>query len=329
MPDELAIIERFFRPLAGEGAFRLLDDAGLLTAPPDSDIVVTNDMLSANVHFLPGDPPDTIARKAIRVNISDLTAKGARPLGYLLGLGVAPDTSEAWLTAFAEGLRDDQARYRITLLGGDTISVSAGPTISISAFGAVPKGRMVHRFGGSSGDALYVSGTIGESAVGLALLKKRPGPWDELPPARRDQFVQRFRVPEPRVALAPVLADYAAATIDISDGLVGDCDKVAGYSRCSAVIEAESVPLPAGIAGLQDAQMLEWLLTSGDDYEILAAIPRENEAGFRRAAQGAGVAIARIGQLTPGSALTEVRLGGKPLAISKRAYVHGRIEWTE
>jgi thiamine-monophosphate kinase len=136
-------------------------------------------------------------------------------------------------------------------------------------------------------------------------------------------------VPEPRVGLAPALVDYAAATIDISDGLIGDCDKVAGYSRCSAVIDAEKVPLPAGIASLQDAKLLEWLLTNGDDYEILAAIPRENEAGFKRAATGAGVAVARIGELTPGSALTEVRHGGRPLALAKRGYVHGHIEWTE
>jgi thiamine-monophosphate kinase len=326
-PDELSIIDHHFRPLAGEGAFRLLDDAGRLSLSPDWDVVVTTDMIAAGVHFLPDDPPETISGKALRVNLSDLAAKGARPLAYTLALGVSPELGDRWFAAFADGLRRDHERFGISLLGGDTISLPEGLAISITAFGLAPKGRMVHRFGGSAGDALYVSGVIGAGTAGLAVLKKTTGPWDDLPPERRAELVRRFRLPEPRVPLAAALADFATATIDVSDGLVGDCDKLAVASRCSAEILVETVPFPSGLNVLHDEHLLARLLTGGDDYEVLAAVPRENETGFRRAAHAANVPVTRIGMLTPGSAETEVLLNGQPLTLSRRAYVHGRFEW--
>ena len=156
--DELSIIDRYFRPLAGEGAFGLCDDAGIIAPPAGCDLVVTTDMIAGGVHFLADDPPATIAQKALRVNISDLAAKGATPLAYVLSLGLSPDLDEAWLTAFAEGLRMDQHRFAIQLLGGDTTVLPERPVISVTAFGSVAKGRMVHRFGGKPGDELYVSG---------------------------------------------------------------------------------------------------------------------------------------------------------------------------
>jgi thiamine-monophosphate kinase len=327
-PDELSIIDRYFRPLAGEGAFRLFDDAGRLSLSPDWDVVVTTDMIAAGVHFLPDDPPDTVAGKALRVNLSDLAAKGARPLAYTLGLAISPDLGDRWLAGFAEGLRRDHERFGISLLGGDTISLRDGPAIAVTAIGLAPKGRMVHRFGGSVGDALYVSGVIGAGSAGLAVLKKTPGPWDELPNERREELVRRFRLPEPRVPLATALADFASATIDVSDGLVGDCDKLAAASRCSAEILVETVPFPSGLDVAEDEHLLATLLTGGDDYEVLAAIPRENETGFQRAAHAANVPVKRIGTLTPGSLETQVLLNGEPLTLLRRSYVHGGFEWT-
>jgi thiamine-monophosphate kinase len=327
-PDELSIIDRYFRPLAGEGAFRLSDDAGRLNLSPDWDVVVTTDLIAAGVHFLPDDPPDTIAGKALRVNLSDLAAKGARPLAYTLGLGVSPELGDAWFTAFADGLRRDHERFGISLLGGDTISLRYGPAIAVTAIGLAPKDRMVHRFGGSVGDGLYVSGVIGAASAGLAVLKKTPGPWDELPHETREELVRRYRLPEPRVPLAAALAAFASATIDVSDGLVGDCDKLAAASRCSAEILVETVRFPSGLSVLHDEDVLATLLTGGDDYEVLAAIPPDNETGFRRAAQAARVPVTRIGTLTPGGMQTEVRLNGRPLTLARRSYVHGRFEAT-
>ena len=321
--DELSIIDRYFRPLAGEGAFGLLDDAARLSVLPGHDLVVTTDMLAERVHFLPDDPPATIARKALRVNISDLAAKGAAPLAYVLSIGLGRDVEEQWLAGFSEGLRRDQARYGIRLLGGDTISVPLGPVISITAFGLVPKGRMVHRFGGKPGDGLYVSGTIGCAAAGLAIRKGRPGPWDGLDPLRSDALVARLRVPDPRTALSPSLLAFAHAAMDISDGLIGDCDKLAAASGCSAVIRAERVPLPAGLEDVDDAVRAE-LLGGGEDFEILAAVPGEGASGFEAGAAAAGVPVTRIGELTAGLGPTELLFDGVARPVYKRAYVHGR-----
>jgi thiamine-monophosphate kinase len=269
-------------------------------------------------------PPRSVAQKALRVNLSDLAAKGAAPIGYVLGAGFGAGADERWIGDFAEGLRADQAEFRIELLGGDTISVTGPPVFSITAFGAVPAGRMVHRFGGRPGDALYVSGTIGAATAGLALLQGRAGAWDQLSPAGKKALVDRYRVPNPRIKLAPALVRYASAAMDISDGLVGDCDKLAGVSGCAASIDAEHVPLAPGLSELPNEELLPALLSGGDDYEILAGIPAGNEAGFRAAAEKAGVPVARIGELREGSGLTDVRFQGRPLALQGRAYEHGR-----
>lgn len=324
-PDELTIIDRFFRPLAGEGAFALVDDAGQLSVPADVDVVVTTDMVANTVHFLPGDPPETVAQKALRVNISDLAAKGARPLAYVIGLGVSPDVTEGWLAEFARGLKADHERFGITLLGGDTIFVRDGPTISVTAHGAVPKGRMVRRSGGRAGDALFVSGEIGGSTAGLALLKGDAGPWDALPAAEKAALIARYRMPQPRAALSQALVDHASAAMDISDGLVGDCDKLAAASGCSATIDVDRVPLAVEYAD-GDAETLRRLVTGGDDYEILAAISPDNEAAFEAAAQAADVPVSRIGTLKPLSSPSQVLWRGRELELSRRAYTHGEEE---
>jgi thiamine-monophosphate kinase len=327
-PDELSIIHRFLRPLAGEGALEFRDDAALLRVPPDCDLVVTADMLAVGVHFLPDDPPGTIGRKALRVNLSDLAAKGADPLGYLLSAGWPANLDEGWLAAFVSGLAEDQERFGIGLLGGDTIEVVSGPVISVTALGSVPRDRMVHRFGGRPGDALYVSGAIGAGAAGLALLKGRHGPWNDLSLDGQDILVARFRVPEPRLGLAPALRDFASAAMDVSDGLIGDCDKLAAASGCTASIEAEWVPLPAGLDSSGSEALLAALLTAGDDYEVLAAVPPANAAAFETAAAAAGIPVTRIGELRGGHTPSEVLWRGRPLTLARRSWVHGRAEAT-
>jgi thiamine-monophosphate kinase len=325
LPDELTIIDRYLRPLSGEGAFNFRDDAALLSVPPDSDLVITSDTIARDVHFL-ADPPETIAQKALRVNLSDLAAKGADPLAYILNLALTPDLDEAWLAAFSSGLRKDQTRFGISALGGDTIVVPDRPVISVTAFGTVPKGRMVRRTGAKAGDELYVTGVIGGSDAGLALLSGERGPWTGLAEWEREFLVQRYRVPEPRTALAPALIKFASAAIDVSDGLVGDCDKLCAASGCSAIIEAEAVPLPPGLAGSGDANLLARLFTAGEDFEVLVATSTTNADAFRRAAKAAGVPLARIGALTVGAEPTKVLLQGHPLGLSRRAFVHGRVE---
>jgi thiamine-monophosphate kinase len=324
IPDELAIIDRYFRPLAGKGAFGLRDDAAALAIPADQELVVTTDMIARGVHFL-DDPADTIAQKALRVNLSDLAGKGATPLGYVLSVALPPDVDAAWLEAFADGLRKDQRRFGLELLGGDTIVVPDRLLISVTAFGTVPKGRMVHRSGAQPGDELYITGMIGASGAGLAVLKNEPGPWSHFSKRERDFLVACYQVPEPRTALAPALIKFATAAMDVSDGLVGDCDKLAAASRCSAVIEAERVPLPPGLAGSRDAELIARLLTAGEDFEVLAAIRPEKAARFIDAAKRVDVPVTRIGTLIEGTDLTKLVFEGIPLSLSQRAFVHGRV----
>lgn len=320
--DELKIIDRYFRPLAGEGSFGLFDDAARLEVPPDADLVVTTDMIASTIHFLPDDPPETVAKKALRVNLSDLAAKGAKPLAYVVSFGISDAIEEDWLRAFADGLSQDQREFGIVLLGGDTIDAPGGAVVSVTAFGLAPKGGMVHRTGGRAGEVLYVSGTIGAGAAGLALLKGTAGPWQALSRERKNALIRRYRVPEPRVALAAALSEFASAAMDVSDGLVGDCDKLAAASGCSAVIEAERVPLPEGIPA--DEPVLARLLTAGDDYEVLAAVSPARSAAFERRAQAAGVPVARVGSLAPGKDPPQVLFKGRMLPLTRRAFVHGR-----
>ncbi|WP_414833659.1 thiamine-phosphate kinase [Afifella sp. YEN Y35] len=320
--DELELIDRFFRPLAGEGALGLLDDAGFVSPSSDRDLVVTKDMIAEGVHFLPGDPPETVARKALRVNLSDLAAKGAKPRGYLLALAQAPHCDEPWLKAFCEGLAGDQERYRIALIGGDTIASPDRITVSITAIGTLPTGTMVHRSGAKPGDILYLSGTIGGSGAGLAVLQDRAEA--ELAADDRDRLVLRYREPEPRTGLAEAVRRHASAALDISDGLAGDADKLASASGIRAVIEGLNVPLDPALSQLfGHGFSLEEALTGGDDYEILAAIPPGEEGAFKEAAAGADIPVTAIGHVEAGGDRAVILKDGKEMAFSRRSFVHG------
>jgi thiamine-monophosphate kinase len=322
--DERELIDRLFRPLAGAGSLDLKDDTALIVPPPGCDLVITKDMVAAGVHFLPGDPPETVARKALRVNLSDLAAKGAEPLGYLLGAGFGRRVGESWIEAFCDGLAADQETYGINLLGGDTIATSAGAVFSITAIGTVPSGRMVTRSGGQLGDALYVSGVIGTAAAGLAIQSDATNPWGGLADAVKTRLVERYRLPEPVMALAPVLLSCASAAMDISDGLAGDCDKLVEASGCTAVINARNVPIDPDLAPeAVEPEVLAGLLTGGDDYQILAAIPTSEESAFCQAAVAAGIAVTKIGRLMDGSGPATILLDGQAMDLPTRSYVHG------
>jgi len=226
------LIARYFRPLATDpGAFGLIDDAALLNHTGD-DLVLTTDAIVEGVHFLSGDPPDTIARKALRVNLSDLAAKGAVPAGFVLTLALR-EAKEEWLAPFARALGEDAATFNCPVLGGDTVSTPGPLMISITAFGRVPQGKMVRRSGAKPGDRIAVTGTIGDAALGLRLLKEQAG--EGLDMLSREFLIQRYRVPQPRNALAVVIREHASAAMDVSDGLAGDLAKLCAASgRCSA-----------------------------------------------------------------------------------------------
>jgi thiamine-monophosphate kinase len=296
-PGEFELIERFFAPIAAPGGLNLQDDAAHLAVPAGQELVVTTDMLIAGVHFFASDPPSSIARKALGVNLSDIAAKGAEPLGFLLGLGRHRALDAEWLAAFASGLGQAASEWNCPLFGGDTVN-SPVLTLSISAFGTVPLGKMVKRQGGAPGDILYVSGTIGDSALGLKVALEPESEWVKaLGDDHRSFLLDRYRHPRPRVALAPLVQRFARASMDLSDGLVGDADKLA--RRFGARCEIRRVPLSEAAHAAIELQpaLRETALTGGDDYELLAAIPPENACLFVAEARAIGMPITKIGTL--------------------------------
>jgi thiamine-monophosphate kinase len=322
---EDSLIARYFRPLATDpGAFDLGDDAAILKALGD-DIVVTTDAIVEGVHFLAGDPPDTIARKALRVNLSDLAAKGATPAGFVLTLALRA-ADDAWLAPFARGLGEDAGLFGCPLLGGDTVSTPGPLMISITAFGRVSQGKMVRRNGARPGDRIVVTGTIGDAALGLDILKggaMAVALADDA--AAKAMLVDRYRVPQPRNALALAVRDHADAAMDVSDGLAGDLAKLCAASCVSAVIDAESVPLSAAARGLLSRGVtgIAALVSGGDDYEILCAIPENRFEGFARDAGVAGVAVTSIGMVIAGRAVPRfLDAGGGDIALPRLSYSH-------
>src|ERR1700736_3920746 len=305
MNGEDSLIARYFRPLATDpGAFDLGDDAAILKAHAE-DIVVTTDAIVEGVHFLPDDPPDTVARKALRVNLSDLAAKGATPAGFVLTLALRA-ADEGWLTPFARGLGEDAGLFSCPLLGGDSVSTPGPKMISITALGRVSPGKMVHRSGAKPGDRVVVSGTIGDAALGLGILKGGAVAADlAADAAARAMLVERYRVPQPRHALAAAVLDHASAAMDVSGGLAGDLAKLCAESGVSAVIDAPSIPLSAPAATLlaRGTSGIAAIVSGGDDYEILCSIPESSLEAFVREAALAGGAVTSLGTVIAGAAV--------------------------
>jgi thiamine-monophosphate kinase len=322
---EDSLIARYFRPLATDpGAFGLGDDAAVLNARGD-EIVVTTDAIVEGVHFLSDDPPETLARKALRVNLSDLAAKGATPAGFVLTLALR-SADDAWLASFARGLGEDIALFGCPLLGGDTVSTPGPLMVSITAFGRVPTGKMVRRSNARPGDRVVVTGTVGDAALGLDIL--RGGAVanaldDDV--AATEMLVRRYRVPQPRNALAKAIRDHAHAAMDVSDGLAGDLAKLCAASGVSAVIDAQSIPLSAAAAALltRGTVGIEALVAGGDDYEILCTVPEASFEAFAQSAGLAGVAVTSIGTVIGGASPPRFLDGqGREIALSRLSYSH-------
>jgi thiamine-monophosphate kinase len=277
------------------------------------------------VHFFPDDPPAAVARKVLRVNLSDLAAKGARPLGALLAFAMPKELPEAWVAAFAEGLGADADRHGCPILGGDTVSTPGPLTLSLTAFGAVPKGGFVPRTGARPGQAILVSGTIGDAALGLQLrLGAHEAAFGGLTEAQRGHLLDRYLNPQPRLALADALRAHAAAAMDVSDGLAGDLAKMLAASGCGGRLEARRVPLSGGAAAAIAAEpaLLARALSGGDDYEILACVPHDEVHAFVMAAAQAGVPVVLIGETRDGEGLEVLDPSGHPMDLGAGSYSH-------
>ncbi|GAB4187320.1 MAG: thiamine-phosphate kinase [Thalassobaculales bacterium] len=309
--DEFARIARFFAPLAAgfPGALNLVDDAALIACPAGRELVVTTDALVAGVHFLPDDPPETLGRKVLGVNLSDLAAKGAEPLAYTLVTALTRAEGEAWLEGFAAGLAAMQAEHGIQLAGGDSVSTPGPVMLSVTAFGTVPAGAMIGRGGARPGDGIYVTGTLGDAALGLKAI--RGGITDA-----GGFLAGRYRCPQPRTAVGPALRGIASAMIDVSDGLVADLGHLCAVSGVGAEVEAGLLPLSA--AARPHAGDLAAVLSGGDDYELLfTASDRQPPP-----AAIAGIPITRIGRIGGGAGVRVLDSARGLIAVPRGGWRH-------
>ena len=327
-PDgEERLIADYFAPLAADwpGAFGLRDDCASLAPAPGHELIIKTDPVRAGVHFFPDDPPSDIAWKALAVNVSDLAAKAARPLTYLLAMSFPEKPSDAWLVNFTAGLEQAQSAFGCTLVGGDTDRCDGPMSLAVTVFGECTAGRMVRRDTAQPGDLLYVSGTLGDAALGLAIRTNDPavGQWhldaDEIDALRR-----RYLRPAPRLGLRAALRNYARAAMDISDGLAKDVGRMCRASGCGAEIDTTALPRGAAMTKVlqHDPTSLMRMIAAGDDYEILAAVPADVAAEFEAAANAGKVAVRRIGHLRIGEDVRFVAPGGQPLDLRETGYDH-------
>jgi len=322
-PGEDSLIARFFAPLAGEGALDLKDDAARLNPKPGHDLVLTADALVESVHFLPDDAPGSIARKALGVNISDLAAKGADPVGFLLSLALPGDWTEVWLAEFSAGLGEAARDFGCPLLGGDTVKAKGALTLSVTAIGEVPEGRMVRRTTAQEGDLICVTGTIGDAALGLRL-RSSPAWVGTLSEEERAFLADRYLHPRPRHRLARAVRTYARASMDVSDGLAGDLAKMMRVSGVSAVVDVDQVPLSdsAGKAVRASPALMDIVLTGGDDYEILCTVSENNLDSFRKEADSVGIPLSVIGCVVSGDERPLFRGQGSERRYDVGSYSH-------
>ena len=315
-PAEFGLIARHFRPLAGPGGLNLLDDAAVVLPPPGRELVITADALVEGVHFLPDDPPDSIGSKLLRVSLSDMAAMGAVPWAYLTTVSVPRTIGEDWFQSFAAGLARDQEAFGLSLLGGDTTSTPGPISLSLTLLGHVAPGQALRRVGAQAGHEVWVTGTIGDGALGLRALQGHL-------PDRDGWLAGRYRRPEPRVALGIALSQSqaVAACMDVSDGLVQDLGHICRAAGLGAEVTTDQVPL-SDAARAAGPGWRELCLTGGDDYELLMAVPPSDVAMLCRTAAGVGVPVTRIGRFVEGAGVRFLDEAGHGITFRQQGWSH-------
>jgi thiamine-monophosphate kinase len=318
---EFGRIRRFFAPLAGPGGLGLTDDAALIECPPGHRLVATVDQAVEGVHFLPDDPPELVAKKLLRRNLSDLAAMGATPRHYLVTSALPKSRDDDWVRRFAEGLAEDQHCYGVALLGGDSTATPGPAAFTLTAIGEVGIGREIRRAGARPGDRIWVSGTIGDAFLGL---KVRRGEYPGLAPEHRAALTARFHLPEPRTTLGPRLAGIAHAMIDVSDGLLADLGHICEVSGVGAEVRLARSPLSAAAQQIvaADPAVAAQLAAGGDDYELLFTASAEAGAAIAELATELGVAITEIGLIDTGERVRLVDEAGQEIPVAEAGWRH-------
>lgn len=326
--SEEDLIQRYLAPLAAAapGAYGLKDDCATLRPAHGYDLVVTNDALVSGLHFLPDETPETIAWRALTVNISDLAGKGADPLYYVMALSFPDAPKDEWMMQFASGLKDAQDRYGVVLIGGDTDHrPGVALSITITAIGQVPEGRMVRRATAAVGDRIFVSGSLGDAGLGL-LLRRNPDSkrFPELDREQRQYLLDRYLRPAARTELSELLIKRATAAMDISDGLAKDLGRMCKASGVGARVQVGQLPLSVAAQKAITAhpEFKELPINGGDDYEILATLPPKHAESFEEAALEAGISVTDIGEVVKGSGVELIGADGKPVTLAKTGYEH-------
>ena len=320
--DEFRLIGTLLAPLTGgaPGAFGLTDDAAVIPSRDGHDLVATTDAMICGVHYLPDDPPADIGRKLLRVNLSDLAGMGAAPEAYLLTLGLTEATPLTWIEAFVAGLAEDQAAFGIRLVGGDTVRAPTESLFSVTALGWVKRGREIRRRGAHAGDNIYVSGSIGDAVLGLAIATGTLS----LEAEAESYLLGRLRRPAPRIGLGLGLVGLASAGLDVSDGLISDLGHLCTASGVGAVVEAGAVPLspPAARQVTDNQQLLTSLITGGDDYELVFTAPPANGEAVERLGKRLALRLTRIGRVIAGQGVQVIDDAGHEVEIRRRGYAH-------
>lgn len=324
---EFDLIARFFAPLSDQAhGLGLTDDAACIKVQDGHELVITVDAIVENVHFLAFASPEDVGFKAVSVNVSDLIAKGAKPLYYLLTFSLSDDFSSDWVAQFAQGLKDAQKRYGCLLVGGDTVRTSGPLTISITMMGETPHGAMVKRSGAKEGDQIFVSGTIGDAVVGLGLCQLN----DEMNALRlsdedKAYFTQRYSAPEPAPRLGTIVREYATAAMDISDGLIGDLEKLCQASGQGADINLPLIPIDPSLKDriTCDSSLFQKLITGGDDYEVLMTVAPHNVEALQQAALKQKIRLTAIGKITDrASGISYYDESGQAVEFKNKSYQH-------
>ncbi len=308
--------------MGAPGAFGLRDDAALIAPEPGTDLVISTDPIIAGVHFIASDRADDIAWKALAVNVSDLVAKGAEPLAYTLALAFPEPPERAWMADFASGLKSAQTAFGCHLIGGDTDHTTGPLSIGVTAIGVLPRGSFVPRTGTRAGDHIFVTGTLGDSALGLAL-HRNPALYDTvLTEGDKSFLIGRYLRPSPRLAMIAVLRAYATAALDVSDGLGKDLARLAGGNGVSVRVQDLPLSSPARAAMTADASVMDAVVSGGDDYEVLFAVVPERLAAFKKAAAITAVSTTHIGVLSVTPGVSFVDQDGRPIAFKRSGYDH-------
>lgn len=318
MLSEFDLIAQYFtRPVrhAQRVALGVGDDCALLSPSPGMHMAISSDMLVEGRHFFPDANPLTLGHKCLAVNLSDLAAMGAQPVGFTLALAL-PKAEPGWLEPFSKGMLALADQHNCELIGGDT---TKGPlNICITVFGEVPPGQALRRDGAQAGDDIWISGTLGDARLALAACRQEV----TLDATQYEQAAGRLHAPTPRVALGMALRGIANAAIDISDGLVGDLGHILKRSQVGATLSADALPVGPVLSQRALEVRRHFALAGGDDYELCFTAPVARRSEVLASAQRAGTEVTRVGSIDAAPGLRLVDSVGAPLNLRLNSFDH-------